>query len=180
MLSALGFAYILALGFEYGRTLVQRCSPIFRNLVMAVFWIILGINLLYFGYDYFLRRPISVGEQFNANEKSLVDYMQQYNKPLTIYHKYPYEPYMSYVFLNNSINFSEVQKTLAYKTKFAINGYSFATCIPYKNLLIVNHAVIYEGCLKEEEHRTFAIKRKVLKTIPYQDYTKKIVYFFVE
>ncbi len=180
MLSALGFAYILALGFESGKKILDSYSPFIKNVIVASLSLILLVNVVYFGYDYYLRRPISVGEQFNANEKNLVDYMNQYNKPLTVYHKYPYEPYMSYVFLHQNVDFRTVQQTLANKSKFIVDGTSFVPCIPYKELLKVEHSVIHDQCLKDEEARTFPNLRKVFKGIQNQDYTKKIVYFFVE
>ena len=180
MLSALGFAYILALGYELGRKTLDNFSPLLKKLIMTVLIGTLLINVIYFGYDFYARRPISVGEQFNANEINLVDYMQQTNREWKVYHKYPYEPYMSYVFLDNTVDFITVQQILAQKKPYAIGGTSFVPCVPYKTLLKVEQSVIHEGCLKEEEHRTYPNLRKVMKGLPYQDYTKKTAYFFVE
>lgn len=180
MLSALGFAYILALGYEAGQKILESYSSRLKKSIIILLMGILLINMTYFGYDYYVRRPISVGEQFNAHEKNLLDYMQQSNRSWTVYHKYPYEPYMSYVFLHNNVDFRAVQQTLAHKTKFAVDNNSFVPCAPYNTLLKVEKSVIHEGCLKDEEHRTYPMLRKVLKGLPYQDYTKKIVYFFVE
>jgi len=177
MPSGIGFAYIISLGLIFGWKIINKLKQ--KKLFLSAILIVLIINLCYVGYVYFLRRPVTVGEIFNENERTLSNALLTNEPgPHLIYHNMPQDGYLSLAFLDKDINIANVQKNVATKT-YALKNYRFLPCngnIKYKTL---KHAIISERCLDVKTYEYFANinNPQVVKRIPYKDYSLKTAYF---
>ncbi len=180
MVSVLGFSFVIALGLkEYFdlKNLINKKLYVIFNFILLSF---LAINVTYFTYDYYFRRPISVGEQYNENERILTTELLSSADKQIIYHMYPYEPYMSYAFLNQSVNFSDIQNALSNQKTYIANNILFLKCIKYTDLMKQENIIIHERCLSEKEYEGLLNSKRVYKTLHYHDYSQKIAYFFIK
>lgn len=164
LLSALGYAYLIALGvhrlLEFSRSLKSLWLP---RLILLCFSLVLFISLSYFTYNYYFRRPLTVSEIYNENERQLAQFLIGKQTPFTVYSAAPRELAQSYRFLNQS-NVSSVP-------------FKFLDCKELKNVFVYQHLLVSEKCLSKDQYDQLTGLPEPLPTIPYKDYSNRQAYF---
>lgn len=181
MLSGIGFAYVIALGGIYGYSLLQKTK--YKNLIISCLTVIFLINLTIVSYIYFFRRPITVSELFNENERTFYSYLQSHKSASkVIYSPLPQDIYLSVTYLDNSFNITKLQNQFKQKSSLTWNGYSFQKCEHKINYLLLKNTIINKGCLSPEQYQYFAnINNKtVIERIKYKDYSTETAYFVIK
>lgn len=181
VLTGVGFAYIMSLGLGYCFHLSTSVSSRNKRIIKIVFLFLLAINMCYFGYNYFFRRPITVGELYNEQERQLAQFLLQHgDKQFTVYHTYPNEAYSSFVFFNNDIDVKQVRvDSTNLKTQIA-NNVTFKNCNLDKSFTTKKHVVIFEGCLNDIKYQRDPNLKEIPYQIPYTDISNKAAYFIFE
>lgn len=180
-LSALGYAYVLALGVDFGIALSKKMLPKTRHALYTALLIVVGINAVYFTYNYYERRQVTVGELFNENEQTVVEYvLKNQDKELTIYHNSPKNIYLSYLFVNPLHDFSQNQPDLYEEDLFRIDNVLFQKCpreIAYDRLVNV---IVSETCMGLKTHDQLNKLISFDKKIMYTDLSLKTAYFIFD
>ena len=180
VLSSLGYSYLIALGIVFFQR--QFLKSKWKNYALAIFTLILSINLTYFIYGYYLRRPITVGELFYEHERQLANFLLQNNKPFTIYHQSPRDMILSYIFYRNeNLNLNVIQKNLAQKN-YSYDNLVFKKCNHKVNYSQTTNTIVHEVCLEKKAYDILSdINNKKIKArIPYKDFSQKFAYFVIE
>lgn len=178
ILSAIGFSYLIALGLIFGTKALSKIKnyKLFITFVIIIFL----INLSYFVYIYFFRRPILVGEIFNENERQLSKYaLSRLDNQLTIYDPQPQNIYLSLMFFDDKEKVEEVQNNLKKGQPYLWRNYVFRKCDHTLNYKSFTNAIINERCLDKNLYDYFNDKnnKKVKERILYKDYSTRTAYF---
>ncbi len=179
ILSGIGFAYIIAIGIEEFLVYTRGLKKTYRTAVFAVVFFVLGLNLIYFAYDYFTRRPVTVGELYNENERRLAEYLSTTDDGYTVYHAHARDAYFSYIFLSNKVNFARLSPAQPGAHEFVAGKTKFVQCQKSSDFLNKSRIVIHEACLSELEYAKLPQMRKIAKEIPYADISGKSAYFVI-
>ncbi|MCL4374670.1 hypothetical protein M1523_02310 [Patescibacteria group bacterium] len=178
MPSGIGFAYLIASGLILTVRMVTKTKN--KKWVIGLTLLIITVNLTYVGYIYFFRRPVTVGEIFNANERTLSNrLLQDKTMPLTVYHPLPQDGFLSLAFLDKNINLNRLQNAMR-STTYVDGQYRFLPCNSKLKYQLLKQAVVSERCLDIPTYNALAnIHNPMVKErIPYQDYSLKTAYFF--
>lgn len=185
MLSAVGYSYLITLGISY---LFQSVNLLkWKKYILGFLLLTLVMNIVIFLYGYYARRPITVGELFNENEKQLAKFIHDNTeKKYTIYHDYPKDLFLSLVTVSDDsyLPMEETQKILKEGTPYRWKDYSFVICDKKRDYFTMSKVIVSEKCLEEKTYNNVieAIRLKKLKVgqIFYTDYSLKTAYFIVE
>lgn len=177
-LSAMGYAYVLALGVDFGITLSKKLLPKPRYALFAILFIVAGINTVYFTYNYYERRQVTVGELFNESEKVVSGYLlSRPEDQITVYHHAPKNVYLSYIFIDNAIKAPMIEQD---SDTYRINNVVFMKCpllLDYTNL---SSSLVSETCMNlktyEQLNKAFSLDRKIM----YKDLSLKTAYFIFD
>ncbi len=182
-LSAVGFAFLIAVGFEYGKILLNQLPTFLKTTLVFIFLSFVVINSVYFVYNYFERRPLMVGEYFNEKERKVSQYLKNTDKPFLIYHDSPRILFLNLVFFNtfNKDEISTIQKKLKAQDDFVLENKKIILCkdITTKQILKFKDIIIKSSCLPESESSNFE-KTQLIKKIPFSDTTLRSSYFIFE
>lgn len=179
VISSIGFSYLFTLGVIYSYDRFKNLK--FKFYVLTFILFILCINLIYFVYGYYFRRPVTIGELFNENERQLSVYLLKDNKPFTIYHQSPQEIYLSYIFFKNNLNMNMVQQNLKQR-KYNYDNVNIKICDHEINYLKLRDTIVHDVCLDKKTYEVLnSTNNKRVKTrIPYHDFSLKTAYFIIE
>ncbi len=180
VLSSLGYSYLISLGILYFQQLLVKKK--IKKYILSSLIILLAINVLYFIYGYYFRRPVTVGELFYENERQLSDYLSKNDKPFTIYHLSPKDLFLSYIFLKNgNLNLSQIQNNLNNKD-YSFGKVKFILCNQNIKYLSLHNAVVHQDCLDKKTYDLLddINNRRVIGRIPYKDFSQKYAYFVIE
>ncbi|OGK09219.1 hypothetical protein A2767_06770 [Candidatus Roizmanbacteria bacterium RIFCSPHIGHO2_01_FULL_35_10] len=180
VLSSLGYSYLIASGIIFFSQHVNN-SKLKKNILLVV-GVAFVINLTYFIYGYYVRRPITIGELFYENERQLSVFLLKDNSPYTIYHQLPRNAFLSYIFFKNeNLNLKEVQNNLTGKN-YLYKSKAFLKCNHKVNYVKIKKAVIHEACLEKDTYDLLSDinNPKVKYRIPYKDFSQKFVYFVIK
>lgn len=181
ILTGVGFAYIMSLGFGSWIHLSSSISSGKRRIIQVIFLILLTINICYFSYNYFYRRPITVGELYNEQERQLSNFLiQNKDKEITVYHTYPNEAYSAYVFFNNDIDIKQVRVDSTNVKTLVADNVTFKNCNLDKSFTTKKQIVIFEGCLNDDKYQRDPNLHETPLEIPYADISNKAAYFIFE
>ncbi len=179
VLSSIGFSYLITLGVLFSYSYIQKSK--FRYYFLVCTILLLSINLTYFTYGYFFRRPITVGEMFNENERQLYLYLAKNNPNTTIFHNSPQDMLLSYIFFKQDPDMRTLQHNLNLKL-YTFTGITLIQCNGMINYLKLTKSIIHEACL---DKKTYDIlndihNKKVKDRIPYHDFSLKTAYFVLK
>lgn len=179
VLSSLGFSYLISLGIIFFAQLLKN-SKYKVYLIVAVLSV-LFINLSYFIYGYYFRRPITMGELFKENERQLSNFLIKADKNYTVYHQSSQDMLFSYLFVKKNLDMNKVQKNLKSKN-YSYNGLVFLKCNHKIDYLNVENTIIHEVCVEKEiyERLNDVNNKKVRLKILYRDFSLKTAYFVIE
>ncbi|OGK26722.1 hypothetical protein A2954_07080 [Candidatus Roizmanbacteria bacterium RIFCSPLOWO2_01_FULL_37_12] len=180
VLSSFGFSYLLSLGIIYFFQLVKDYK--FKKFYFLVIGTVFLINLSYFIYGYYQRRPKTVGELFYENERRLSLFLLKKNKPYEIYHQLPQNAFLSYIFFrNDGFDLSRVQNNM-FKKNYSYDGLKFKKCNHKVNYLQTANTIIHEPCVEKINYdllndiNNIKVKNRIL----YKDFSGKTAYFVIE
>ncbi|OGK18889.1 hypothetical protein A3D80_01025 [Candidatus Roizmanbacteria bacterium RIFCSPHIGHO2_02_FULL_40_13b] len=180
-LSALGYAYLLSLGILFGIDILKRFSSKQRTFILVSLLLVFIINSTYFIYNYYVRRPVTVGELFNENERRLATYLiDNPDKTYTIYHNNPKEIYLSYLFLNNNLAISQFNNLSSNLTIYQFNNFTFIKCPRLIDYRTLHGVIVSETCMDLKSHDQLNNSVLMIKKIPYKDISLKTAYFIFE
>lgn len=180
-LSTIGYAYLLSLGVLFGTDLLKKITPRYRTIVLISISLIVLLNVVYFTYNYYLRRPATVGELFKENEHQLSMYlMHNPNKVYRVFHDHPKDVYLSYLFLNNDIKTPQLYEEDVAINTFPNGNVTFLKCPKIKNYLALRGAILSETCVDLKTHDMLNDPFYKIKKIPYKDLSLKTAYFILE
>ena len=180
VLSSIGFSYLISLGVIFLAQGIKNYNLKKYSLIFlgGVFF----INVIFFVYGYYFRRPITVGELFYENERQLSLFLLKDDNPYTIYHQLPHNAFLSYIFFNNeNLDLKEVQNNLA-KKNYSYKEITFKKCNHKVNYLKLRKAIIHEVCVEKDNYDILSdINNPNVKyRIPYKDFSQKFAYFILE
>ncbi len=180
VLSSLGYSYLIALGIYFFLQILKKSSV--KKYLLTLIGTVFIINLTYFIYGYYMRRPVTIGELFYENERQLSSFLLKNNRSYTIYHQLPHNAFLSYVFFKEvDLDLKDVQKNLARKT-YSYKGKTFRKCNHKVNYVKLENAVIHEACIEKDTYDKLRDinNAKVKYRIPYKDFSQKFAYFIIE
>lgn len=180
MLSGIGFAYIIALGTIFGYSIIEKTK--FFRIILSGLIILFIINLTYVSYIYFFRRPITVSELFNENERTFYSYLQSHKSDSKIiYSPLPQDIYLSIAYLDNNLSMNQIQKEIKQKSPLIWNNYIFVQCNHTMQYLTFSNVIISKGCLSPEQYGYFddINNKKVKEKVKYKDYSTQTAYFIL-
>ncbi len=122
-LSSLGFASIIGIGFTDAYKQLTRVPKTLRYFLVGTLFSIITVNLLYFSYNYFFRRPSYVSGSFNEIERHLTNIILKDGKRKHyIFDHFPKDYYLSTAFIvgQDITEVQEAAKSKIYKTDNAI------------------------------------------------------------
>ncbi len=180
IVTAIGFSYIMARGGLFAYELISKQKIMIRKAVYAVFVIMLLPGVLYFGYNYYLRKPVTVGELFNEKERRLAGYLNQHKKKIILYVNAPKENIMSYAFLYNDISITDLQKSLKSGEPYKTSSLTFYKCPPKMDYTKLHNAIVGDGCLDKAVYDKMALGGIAKHQIGYTDISGKVAYFVME
>lgn len=178
ILSGVGYAYTMSLGVIYMYEYFQKKNMVIKAMFYSIFLVLMIINIVFFGYNYFLRRPITVSELFNEHERTLANYLISQTGKTTVFHTYPQEVYLTYAFLNKKITAPEIR--LAKERLSPLSDFTFTMCLYNRNFLNVNPKIVYDGCLTEAQYKEWVTNDIAQKKLLYKNYSLKTAYFVFE
>jgi len=175
-LSAIIYAYIIANGTQKMIYFLKN-KYIFKKIIVSFLFILLLLNICSFGYNYFIKRQVSVSELFNEHERQLNDYLITRNDSIVVYSPQPQDAYLSYVFSQTNRNYQTIQNEINNKT-YQYKQHKFVLCSHLTDYQNLTDAVITERCLDPKKYEYFQNGNpKILKKIPFQDISQKTAYF---
>lgn len=181
MPSGIGYAFIISLGILFLNDYVLTLPKRIKIGLISLFILSMSVGLFYFSFNFFLRRPVTIGELFNENERTLHAYLKDTNKQITIYHNSPRDLLFSLFFLGDSISIGKLQESLAVESPYRIGNIQINECdhnVPYTQM---THIVLAERCIEDPLYRYLnANKKKVVSKIRYTDISLKTAYFIIE
>lgn len=177
MLTGVGFAYIIVLGLQETLVLTRNWPLNAKRLAAAGVLMVFILNLSYFVYNYYARKPQIVGELYHEHERQVLTYMDQMEKPFTLYHHNPRELFLSYAFMNSEASMTSLHSQKQDGTTFELDGVRFVKCDISKEFIRETNVIIHESCLNEAEARELPNMVRIRRAIPYNDISKKTAYF---
>ncbi len=177
-LSALGYAYVLALGVDFGITLSKKLLPKPRHALYVILFMAVGINVVYFTYNYYERRQVTVGELFNESEKVVSNYLlSRPEDQITVYHHAPKNVYLSYIFVDNANKSPMMEQE---SDTYRINNVVFMKCPLVLDFTDMYGSLVSETCMNlktyEQLNKIVSSDRKIM----YKDLSLKTAYFIFE
>lgn len=180
MLSGIGFAYIIALGGIFGYSILKRVR--YSKIIIIIVGFLLVINVSYVTYTYFFRRPITVSELFNENERTFSKYLldHKYDSKI-IYSRLPQDIYLSIAYLDNTLSIDDLQLALKNRSMIKWNNYQINKCGYSVDYTLMKNIIIAQDCLSSEQYDYFndINNHKVIERIKYKDYSFKTAYFVI-
>jgi hypothetical protein len=180
IITAIGFSYIMARGTLFSLDILSEQKSMIRKSIYAVFILLLLPGLLYFTYNFYLRKPVTVGELFNEKERRLAQYLDRNEKKTTLYVNAPKENLLSYAFVTNDVSMINLQNTLKKGEPYKTSMLTFYKCPPKMNYTKLHDAIISEGCLDKSVYDKFALSGIAKHQIGYTDISGKVAYFIME
>lgn len=175
-LSAIIYAYIIANGTQKMIYFIKN-KCLFRKIIVSLLFILLLFNTCSFGYNYFIKRQISVSELFNEHERQLNNYLITRSDSIIVYSPQPQDAYLSYVFSQPNRNYQTIQNEINNKT-YQYKQHKFVLCSHLTDYQNLTNAVITERCLDPKKYEYFQNGNlKVVNKIPFHDISQKTAYF---
>ncbi len=178
ILSSVSYAFIVAAGVVLGLELLKKVTFYWKAIIVVSVAVFFSVELTYFIYNYYFRRPRTMSESYFEHERQVALYLINTNKKYQLYDDSPRNIYATYIFLNNDSNISQAQKQFAKKDPYTIHNGSIISQCP-KTLQVKRGIIIAESCLNQEQYQKINDNPKNGR-IPYQDFSRRNAYFIIE
>ncbi len=179
MFSGVGFAFIIASGIAYAIPFIRKSIKL--RLLAFILVIITAVNITDFAYNYYERRPVTVSELFNENERTLSAWLMSHkNTRYVIYSKSPQDVFLSIVYMDNKpLNLNAVQESLKKGYPFVWKNITVTHCTNLQDFMMKSNSLISDRCLDPEQFQQFSDinNKRIKERIMYKDYSEKPAYF---
>lgn len=177
ILSTLGYAYIIAAGMVFFWKLISGLKMYLKVGIIGVFVAIFAVEMAYFTYNYFYRRPVTMFEMFFESEKDVAQYLLDDQKDYYIYDDSPRNILATYYFLKPKLNVAEAQVQLKKGFPYKFDGNVMRGCpVTGEKIRVEKGVIVAESCLDKDVYETLARDEKI-ETIKYEDFSFKKAYF---
>jgi len=176
ILSSVGYAFIIACGIIYFLEIRQKLKPFMKKLLFSVILISISVELIFFIYNYYGRRFITMSEMFFESERQVAQYMIKNPHPYKIYTDAPRDVLFSYLFFHNNLNMKNVQNIVKAGAPYKINGFEIIKC-PTNPKFAKQKEIIMDTCLTEKQYFQYSADGKYDEIIPYTNYSFRTAYF---
>lgn len=177
-LMIIGYAVIMA----YGVTVIihRLPSPNWKIVICGAYILILSLEFVVFGYNYFFRRPILLGEMYNERERTLVKDITQSDvaRDIVVYDNEPKDLLISYLFLT-SATMDTVHRAMRGSQShiYCSQNVCFRDCdVDWRSRSNQSTVYVSNRCLKDIEYNELSMQH--LRTIGYID-TPLTAFFIV-
>ncbi|MDA1317342.1 MAG: hypothetical protein O3B87_04975 [bacterium] len=180
ILSTVGYAYIIACGFVFILPVLERAQKLIKVSVIGLFIIFLGIELVYFSYNYVYRRPITMFEMFFQSEKDIGEYLLNSDQKYIIYDDSPRNIVTTYYFLKDKPNMREFQQLNNLGHEFSFDGHTIMKCPSSDDEIILNASMIVaDSCLSEDKYKKWEGNAD-FQIIPFKDFSFRKAFFIYD
>lgn len=179
--SALGYAYLLALGVDLGINLTKRIAKTPRYILYALLIMVMVVNGLYFTYNFYERKQVTVGELFNESEKRVSQYLlDRPEKQFTVYHDFPKNVYLSHIFMDSGNSAPQVSGKDDEVDSYTSNNVVFVKCPKLIDYASLTNTLVSESCMNLKTHDKLNSQVDLQQKILYKDLSLKTAYFVFE
>lgn len=168
ILASVGYSFVIA----YGLLLMHRyinhaLKPLPRFAITFAFLSILLWNAGSYMYALYFKAPQGLASMHNEHEKLLQEYIDKNNiKKIDVYTNWPYENYMSYAFLQNQTDMSQIKPIFGRPGSMYYHGIGFHSCA--ENVRSLEPPVIIRSqCIGEDIQKEFSKKADAVLMHPY-------------
>jgi len=178
MLSTVGFSYLFAMGYLYLEYLIGSISnkrSVFKLAIISIIGASLFVEVVYFGYNFYFRRYITMSQMYFETERILPQYLISSKKSYSIYTSSPRDMFFSYIFFNNNIKPQDIQSIVNQTEPYVYNGLRFAKC---DKSMPKTKVIVSDICLSEEQYKRFDNSKA--QKINYTNYSFRSSFFIID
>ena len=180
ILASVSYAMIIGLGLILFWDLIKQTNKIFRITIYLLLITIASIELSYFSYNYFFRRPVTMFESFFESEKQIAQYLTGSDKKLVIYDDSPKNIMTAYYLINSKVNIDDLQRLLQQENNYKFDNYLLKRCPDSgkKQQMFKKGSIISDACLDKDQYDKLNDDGNVDK-IKFKDYSFRTAYFVI-
>ncbi len=180
MPASIGYAFIIACGLSLEWTLVSKLKKPLRLGLLGLLGVLFLIELAYFGYNYYFRRPVTMSESFFESEKQLGQYLLEHKNNYLIYDDSPRNIYETYLFLKPSVDMFAAQKDFAKGEPYSFDGFLLKKCPSSpKELTFKPKTIIADSCTDIPLYESLNNNDK-MKKIYFKDFSLRTAFFVID
>jgi hypothetical protein len=179
ILSSVGHAFLIACGIVFFLQWVVKANVWSKRIAVLVLALSLSAELVYFGYNYYGRRFITMSEMYFENERQIAKYLIDTRKPYRIYAHSPRDIFFSYLFFNNRIDMKQAQAAARQGEPYRIGNLEIHKC-PVNPKYTFRNEIIMDSCVTEKQYQKLAGERKYSAVIPYSNYSFRDAFFIFD
>jgi hypothetical protein len=176
MLSTVGFSFIIALGIVTFLDFIAKKRVAFQKISKGAIVFFLSIEVIFFCYNYYCRRVITMSEMFFESERKIAQYMISHKRSYKIYTNSPRDVLFSYLFFNNGIDIRKAQEVVKKGAPYRIDGFEIYVC-PSKKNYTKKSEIIMDTCLSQEGYDQIQLGKKPDDIIRYTNFSGRNSYF---
>ncbi|MBI3366243.1 hypothetical protein HY041_01270, partial [Candidatus Roizmanbacteria bacterium] len=180
MPASIGYAFIVACGTYFAWILLSKFKKPLKVAIIVFFAFFFLIELSYFVYNYYFRRPITMSESFFESEKQLALYLKNNKNNYTIYDDSPRNIYATYLFLKPSVDMSTAQNDFAKGDPYSLDGFTIKKCPSSpKELVLKPKTIIADSCTDIPLYESLNVNPKA-KKILFKDFSLRTAFFILD
>jgi hypothetical protein len=188
ILATVIWAYIIALGILLTVEYLDKSKKYIKYGFYSIFIVVFSIEIVYFSYNYFMRRPVTMFESFFQSEKQIASYllsripnpgsgMSVARSRIGLYDDSPKNVLTAYIMLKNNPNMTAVQKLLSQGQPYNIDGIILNMCPnEQKKLSFKPNTILSDSCLSPENYNKL-VQKSTIDRINFTDFSLRTAYF---
>jgi hypothetical protein len=177
MPASIGYAYVIAGGLCLFLNLIKRIKLGCRLSFFLIIASFLAIELSYFSYNYYLRRPKTMFEMFFESERQLAEYLINKKRPYIIYDDSPKNVLEAYLFLNRPVDMGRAQEQFGKGLPYKYDGMKFLQCPSSPTELTIKPGTIVADSCTDLVHYQKLSEDPRAEKIDFKDFSQRIAYF---
>jgi len=179
MPASIGYAFVIAGGALIAWDIISKLRKPARVAIIGIFLFLSCIEFMYFVYNYYFRRPVTMSESFFESEKQLAQYLINHKKNYIIYDDSPRNIFATYQFFNPALDMKDVQKKMTVGQPYHFDGYTLYMCPSSpKELKITHNTIIADSCTDIPLYEKLNGDKKIEK-IKFKDFSLKTAFFVI-
>lgn len=179
MPTSVGYAFIIACGIYFSWSIVSKLRGSLKKSIILIFTSLFVIELTYFIYNYYFRRPITMSESFFESEKQIANYLMNHKNNYIIYDDSPRNIYNTYLFLNPSVDIKDMQTKLSKGHPYLFDGFTLNICPSSpKELKVTHNTIIADSCTDIPLYDNLNNNDQVEK-VKFKDFSLRTAFFVI-
>ena len=182
LLASVSYAFVIALGVLMFVELLKRAKKEYRMIAYGIVLLLLTVEVLYFSYNYVLRRPVTMFESYFEHEKQVAQYIIDSDQHVTLYDDSPKNIITAYHILNPDVDIQALQAVLLHSEDvYETDAFTMRFCPQSgdKDQMYVQDTVIAESCLDPEEYDVLEADQRHGR-IDFKDFSLNSAFFIYE